>query len=61
MGLRRPPSAFTQEGIAMLSSVLRSERAIQMNIAVMRAFAALHFRHFHGLRIRHCDFHGDGA
>jgi len=38
MGLRRAPYVFTQEGIAMLSSVLRSERAIQMNIAIMRAF-----------------------
>jgi ORF6N domain len=38
MGLRRPPYVFTQEGIAMLSSVLRSERAIQMNIAIMRTF-----------------------
>jgi hypothetical protein len=38
MGLRRAPYAFTQEGIAMLSSVLRSERAIQMNIVIMRAF-----------------------
>src|SRR5712672_1887051 len=34
MGLRRPPYAFTPEGIAMLSSVLRSERAIQMNIGI---------------------------
>jgi ORF6N domain len=41
MGLRRPPYAFTQEGVAMLSSVLRSERAIQMNIAIMRAFVRL--------------------
>jgi hypothetical protein len=41
MGLRRPPFAFTQEGIAMLSSVLRSERAIQMNIGIMRAFVRL--------------------
>jgi hypothetical protein len=41
MGLPRPPYAFTQEGIAMLSSVLRSERAIQMNIAIMRAFVRL--------------------
>ena len=40
-GLRRPPYAFTQEGIAMLSSILRSERAIQMNIAIMRAFVRL--------------------
>jgi hypothetical protein len=41
MGLRRPPFAFTQEGVAMPSSVLRSERAIQMNIAIMRAFVRL--------------------
>lgn len=33
-----PPYAFTQEGVAMLSSVLRSERAVQVNIAIMRAF-----------------------
>lgn len=38
-GRRRSfPHAFTQEGIAMLSSVLRSPRAIQMNIAIMKAF-----------------------
>jgi ORF6N domain len=41
MGLRRPPYVFTQEGIAMLSSVLRSERAIQMNIAIMRTFVRM--------------------
>ena len=41
MGLRRPPYAFTQEGIAMLSSVLRSDRAVKMNIAIMRAFVRL--------------------
>jgi ORF6N domain len=35
------PLAFTQEGIAMLSSVLRSKRAVQMNIAIMRAFVRL--------------------
>ena len=33
--------AFTEQGVAMLSSVLRSERAVKMNIAIMRAFAAL--------------------
>ena len=38
MALRRAPFAFTQEGVAMLSSVLRSERAIRMNIEIMRAF-----------------------
>ncbi len=35
------PYAFTQEGIAMLSSVLNSERAVQVNIAIMRAFVKL--------------------
>jgi phage regulator Rha-like protein len=35
------PYAFTQEGVAMLSSVLRSPRAIQVNIAIMRAFVRL--------------------
>ncbi len=40
-GRRRPPYAFTEQGVAMLSSVLRSERAIRVNIAVMRAFVKL--------------------
>ena len=35
------PYAFTQEGVAMLSSVLRSRRAVEVNIAVMRAFVQL--------------------
>src|SRR5437660_6767546 len=35
------PYAFTQEGVAMLSSVLRSKRAIQVNVAIMRAFVRL--------------------
>lgn len=35
------PMAFTQEGVAMLSSVLRSSRAVQVNIAIMRAFVQL--------------------
>jgi len=35
------PFAFTQEGVAMLSSVLRSPRAAQVNIAIMRAFVKL--------------------
>lgn len=35
---RVPPFAFTEQGIAMLSSILRSEKAIQVNIAIMRAF-----------------------
>ena len=33
--------AFTEQGVAMLSSVLRSERAVQVNIAIMRAFVKL--------------------
>jgi hypothetical protein len=36
-----PPYAFTEQGIAMLSSVLGSKRAIQVNIAIMRAFVKL--------------------
>jgi hypothetical protein len=41
-GIRRAnPYAFTEQGIAMLSSVLRSNRAVQVNIAIMRAFVKL--------------------
>jgi hypothetical protein len=41
-GLRRAtPYAFTEQGVAMLSSVLRSERAVQVNVAIMRAFVKL--------------------
>ncbi len=41
-GLRRAtPYAFTEQGVAMLSSVLRSPRAIQVNIEIMRAFVRL--------------------
>jgi hypothetical protein len=40
-GLRKPPYAFTEQGIAMLSSVLRSPQAVQMNIEIMRAFVNL--------------------
>lgn len=36
-----PPYAFTEQGVAMLSSVLRSERAVEVNIAIMRAFVKL--------------------
>jgi hypothetical protein len=35
------PFAFTEQGVAMLSGVLRSEKAVQMNIAIMRAFVAV--------------------
>jgi hypothetical protein len=40
-GSRHLPYAFTEQGIAMLSSVLRSTRAIQVNIAIMRAFVQM--------------------
>lgn len=40
-GRRTPPRVFTEQGVAMLSSVLRSERAIEVNIAIMRAFVRL--------------------
>lgn len=35
------PSAFTEQGVAMLSSVLKSEQAVQVNIAIMRAFVQM--------------------
>lgn len=37
-GTRKRPYAFTEQGVAMLSSVLHSERAVQVNIAIMRTF-----------------------
>jgi len=41
-GLRRAnPYAFTEQGVAMLSGILNSKRAIQVNIAIMRAFVKL--------------------
>jgi hypothetical protein len=40
-GRRRRPYAFTEQGVAMLSSVLNSERAVKVNIAIMRAFVQL--------------------
>src|SRR4029077_8430988 len=40
-GRRYRPYVFTEQGVAMLSSVLHSERAIQVNIAIMRAFVQL--------------------
>ncbi len=38
---RYPPRAFTQEGVAMLSGILRSRRAVEVNIGIMRAFVRL--------------------
>jgi len=40
-GRRYPPYAFTEQGVAMLSSVLRSDRAIHVNIEIMRTFVHL--------------------
>ncbi len=40
-GTRYPPYAFTEQGIAMLSSVLRSKRAVQVNIEIVRTFVRL--------------------
>ena len=40
-GRRYAPYAFTEQGVAMLSSVLRSSRAVQVNIAIMRTFVRL--------------------
>ena len=40
-GRRYPPYAFTEQGVAMLSSVLRSKQAIEVNIAIMRTFVKL--------------------
>ncbi|MCP3956903.1 MAG: ORF6N domain-containing protein [bacterium] len=40
-GRRKPPWAFTEQGVAMLSSVLRSDRAADVNVAIMRTFVRL--------------------
>jgi len=40
-GTRKLPRAFTEQGVAMLSTVLRSKRAIRVNIAIMRAFVRM--------------------
>lgn len=41
MGVRRMPYAFTELGVSMLSSVLNSKTAVQINIGIMRAFVAV--------------------
>jgi len=40
-GRRKLPLVFTEQGVAMLSSVLRSEHAVQINVAIMRTFVKL--------------------
>jgi phage regulator Rha-like protein len=49
-GTRYKPMAFTEQGVAMLSSVLRSKKAVQVNIEIMRAFV-----HLRGLLLAHKD------
>ena len=51
MGLRYAPMAFTEQGVAMLSSVVNSPRAIEVNIAIMRTFVLIR-KH----AIEHQDF-----
>ena len=51
MGLRYKPMVFTEQGVAMLSSVLRSKRAILVNIQIMRAFTQLR-----QMLLTHADF-----
>jgi hypothetical protein len=41
MGLRYPPMAFTEDGVAQLSTVLNSERAIKVNIQIIRLFSKM--------------------
>ena len=41
MGLRRPPYVFTEQGVAMLSSILNSDRAILVNIQIIRIFTRM--------------------
>ncbi len=50
-GRRSPPLAFTEQGIAMLSSILNSRRAIEVNIAVVRTFV-----HLRGVLISNKEF-----
>ena len=41
MGIRRSPYAFTEQGVAMLSGVINSPKAVKMNISIMRAFVEI--------------------
>ena len=50
MGLRHAPMAFTEQGVAMLSGVLNSQRAVRVNVAIMRAFVQLR-----GILATHAD------
>ena len=52
MGLRYSPMSFTEQGVAMLSSVLRSKTAIQVNIQIMRAFTKMRQQIFDNAELR---------
>jgi len=52
IGLRYSPMAFTEQGVAMLSSVLRSKTAIQVNIQIMRAFTKMRQMIFENAELR---------
>jgi len=52
MGLRYSPMAFTEQGVAMLSGVLRSKTAIHVNIQVMRAFTKMRQMIFDNAELR---------
>ena len=53
-GKRYPPFAFTEQGVAMLSSILHSEIAIDVNIAIMRAFVVMRqWAHYFNRRLRY--------
>jgi hypothetical protein len=53
-GQRHKPFAFTEQGIAMLSSVLKSKKAIHMNISIMRAFVMMRqWAHYFNRRLRY--------
>jgi hypothetical protein len=42
MGLRKPPLVLTEQGVSILSSVLNSDKAIMVNIRIMRVFTKIH-------------------
>ena len=52
IGLRYSPMAFTEQGVAMLSSVLRSKSAIQVNIQIVRAFTKMRQMMFDNAELR---------
>ena len=56
MGLRRRPYVFTEQGVAMLSAVLKSDRAVQVSIAIVRVFVKLRqLLASHADLLRHLD------